>query len=122
MQNVCVEEPRRRCENTHMSQRSLASEKKEQIAERVRLLRSVIASTQVELCLRLGISTNTWSHYEAGRSPPSEPVIAKLKALHGVTRDWIMDGSYSGMDIDLVRKLESATAPVMRKNRRRASA
>ena len=109
-------------DNGGMPRLSPSAERMDEIAARVRLLRSVIASSQVELCHRLEIRTNTWSHYEKGRSPPSDPVIAKLKALHGVTRDWIMDGSWSGMPVDLAERLQKAEAPKMRANQKRLSA
>ena len=107
-------------ENGGMPQVSYPSGYLDEVAARVRLFRSVVASTQVELCHRIGISTNAWSHYEKGRSPPSELVCAKLKRLHGVTRDWFMDGSLAGMPIDLVQKLEAAAPVPTRANKRRA--
>lgn len=120
MQNTFMDTHFVRCENAHMPQVSYPPGYLDEVAARVRLFRSVVASTQKELCDRIGISTNAWSHYEKGRSPPSELVCAKLKRLHGVTRDWFMDGSLAGMPMDLVEKLDKATVPAMRVNKKRA--
>jgi transcriptional regulator with XRE-family HTH domain len=103
-----------------MAQRSLPEDRKAQIAARVRLLRSLLSNSQVEMAARMGVSTQGWSHYEKGRSPPTDPVLRKLKDLHGVTRDYVMDGSLSGMPMDLVRQIENAEPPPMRANKRRA--
>jgi transcriptional regulator with XRE-family HTH domain len=120
MQNAFMDTQTVRCENARMPQVSYPPGYLDEVAARVRLFRSVVASSQKELCDRIGISTNAWNHYEKGRSPPSQPVCAKLKRLHGVTRDWFMDGSLAGMPIDLVAKLDKATPPETRVNKRRA--
>ncbi len=66
------------------------------------------------------MSTNTWNHYEKGRSPPSDAVMLKLKKLFGITRDWIMDGSLYGLPSDVQSKLASTPDPGTRTNRPRA--
>lgn len=103
-----------------MAQRTIPEDRKAQIAARVRLLRSLLATSQVEMAARMGVSTQGWSHYEKGRSPPSDPVLRKLKDLHGVTRDYIMDGSLAGMPMDLAQRIQNADAPPTRTNKKRA--
>ncbi|WP_156368816.1 helix-turn-helix transcriptional regulator [Methylobacterium sp. Leaf100] len=107
------------CEYVAMPQVSLPADRKEEIASRVRVLRKAYFETQVAAAGRCQVSTNTWNHYEKGRSPPSDPVMMKLKVLHGITRDWIMDGSLYGMPPDTQERLLKTPDPGTRSNRRR---
>lgn len=105
-----------------MPQVSLPTDRKEEIASRVRTLRSAYFASQVEAAGRCQVSTNTWNHYEKGRSPPSDPVLRKLKDLLGITRDWVMDGSLYGLPEDVKNKLLRTPDPGTRSNRSRAVA
>lgn len=109
------------CETVHMAQVSWPTEQLAEIAPRVRILRAAFAQSQVEMAHRAGVSAQTWSHYEKGRSPPTERVLKKLKAIHGITRDWVMDGSFVGMPEETKQRLLETPDPGTRTNRRRAS-
>ncbi len=107
-------------ENTQMPQVSWSSAQLAEISVRVRIARAAFASSQVEMAHRVGISTQGWSHYEKGRSAPTNPVLAKLKSLHGITRDWIMDGSWVGVPPETAERLRTTPDPGTRPNARPA--
>lgn len=107
------------CENARMPQVSWSKTHLDEIAARVRVIRAAYGPTAVAIAARVGISAQGWNHYEKGRSPPSNPVLAKLKTLHGITRDWVMDGSWVGVPPETREMLERCEDPGTRTNKKR---
>lgn len=103
-----------------MSRPSISAERREQIGERVRRVRAALASTQFEFCQRLGVLPQTWNTYEQGRMP-SDEALDKLYKLHGITSDYLRHGTFRGMPLDIVERLQSIEPPPRRKNSRRTT-
>ncbi len=53
-------------------------------------LRRIRNLSQSDLAKEIGVSTNTISHYEGGKTTPSEKVIEKICERYSVSRDWLM--------------------------------
>jgi len=55
--------------------------------------------TQNEAASRIGISTDTLSNYERGKSYPDIPVLRKIELVYGVRYDQII---FLPLDYDLI--------------------
>ena len=56
----------------------------------LRTAREICGLKQAEAAKILGISTDTLSNYERGKSYPDVPIIRKIESLYGVTYDQII--------------------------------
>lgn len=104
----------------YMSRPSISAERREQIAERVRRVRAALSSSQFEFCQRLDVLPQTWNTYEQGRMP-SDETLDKLYRLHGITSDYLRHGTFRGMPLDIVERLQSTEVPPRRKNIKRTT-
>jgi len=69
----------------------------EQIALRLRVTREALGLSQVELCRRSGLATNTYNQWEKGKGRPDlDGAIAYSKAFR-IPLDWIYLGDPSGL-------------------------
>ena len=104
-----------------MPQVSWSADHLQEIAVRVRIIRAAFGPTAIAISKRVGISNQGWGHYEKGRSPPSNPVLLKLKVLHGISRDWVMDGTWVGMTRETEERLQATPDPGTRTNKKRVN-
>ncbi len=56
----------------------------------LKMARELVGMNQAEAAAKLGISKDTLSNYERGKSYPDVPVIRKIEDLYGVTYDHII--------------------------------
>lgn len=56
----------------------------------LKVAREIVGLKQADAAKILGISKDTLSNYERGKSYPDVPVIRKIEALYGVTYDQII--------------------------------
>lgn len=56
----------------------------------LKVAREIKGLTQAEAATLLGISKDTLSNYERGKSYPDVPVIRKIESVYGVTYDQII--------------------------------
>ena len=56
----------------------------------LKVAREIAGLKQADAAKLLGISTDTLSNYERGKSYPDVPVIRKIEAVYGVTYDQII--------------------------------
>ena len=74
-------------------------------AQRMLLLRTIMAPTAKVFAKRLGIDSTQWSQIENG-GPISKEVAFKIRrGCPGVTLDWIYFGDMSGLPVALARQL-----------------
>lgn len=71
------------------------------VGKRLKLLRSILADTQVEFAAAMNIRPNAWNNYELGRSRIGIDAAARVCAVHGVTMDFIFLGDVSGLPYSL---------------------
>lgn len=81
---------------------------KTEVGYRIRLLRNSCEETQAGMANRLSSKHNTINQYENAASLPSVEMEVRLKAVYGVTIDWIRFGDVSGLKPDLIQRLEHA--------------
>lgn len=67
----------------------------------LKVAREIVGLKQADAAKILGISKDTLSNYERGKSYPDVPVIRKIEALYGVTYDQII---FLPLDYDKNRK------------------
>lgn len=75
------------------------------IALRLRQGRAALGLSQVELCRRTGIATNTYNQWEKGRGAPDVWEAIKLVRAVGYTLDWIFEGNPAGLPHSIASKL-----------------
>jgi hypothetical protein len=87
-----------------------------EIAQRLRLLRQALASSQAEFCRRMSdFPVKTWNNYEvvAGRISIDAAIV--LVRTFGVTLDWIYLGDAAMMPHHLMQKIAEVAAAEERK-------
>ncbi len=77
----------------------------DEIAQRLRISRQAMRLSQVALCKRAGIATNTYNQWERGRQPPRIDEAIKLCSL-GYTLDWVYRGEKACLPYELVTGIQ----------------
>lgn len=76
----------------------LSEQKMSNISERLKMTRQTLAKnkgikiSQAEFVENLGIAPNTYSQYESGKMPPSQPFIIALCKEYNVNQTWLETG------------------------------
>ena len=82
------------------------------IARRLRILRHHIAGgdhgSRARFAVQIGIEYKRWNNFERGYPMPRDMAIHLVRAIHGLTLDWIYLGRQDGMSLRLQRELEEA--------------
>ena len=78
------------------------------IALRLRQGRAALGLSQVELCRRAGIATNTYNQWEREHGAPDVWEAIKLVRAFGYTLDWIFEGNPAGLPHSIASKLPQA--------------
>jgi len=78
--------------------------------QRLRLLRKALAEEKASsLARRLGISASRWSNVESGGKPIGRDFAHKLvRAVPGLSVDWLWFGEKPGLSYELARRLDDA--------------
>ena len=84
------------------------------VPHRIKVLRMAWEMSQSEMARQLSVAPNTISQFETGVSRPSQDVETRIMAAFGVTVDWIRYGEMSGLNQELIRKLEEASMNIRR--------
>ena len=61
------------------------------IADRIKLLREGMGSTQAELAKKLGVTRSSVNAWDLGISVPSTQYIVELSAVFGVSTDFLLN-------------------------------
>ena len=95
------------------------------IARRLRILRHHVAGSghgsQMTFASRMGIEHRRWNNFERAFPMPRDMAIHLVKAIHGLTLDWIYLGRKDGLPMRLQRELEEAGKAVTLSEGRTAS-
>ena len=95
------------------------------IARRLRILRHLVSGgghgSRAQFAARIGIEYKRWNNFERGFPLPRGMAIHLVRAIDGLTLDWIYLGRQDGMSMRLQRELEEAGKAVTLSERRGAS-
>jgi len=95
------------------------------IARRLRILRHHVAGSghgsRAAFAAQTGIEYKRWNNFEREFPMPRDMAIHLVKAIHGLTLDWIYLGRQDGLPIRLQRELEDAGKAVTLSEGRSAS-
>lgn len=81
------------------------------IGRRLALLRLTRGyESQKEFADAFDFNYTQWNNYERGSSRPNPDDALRLKRRFGVTTDWIYDGDESHLSVEMLRRLEEASA------------
>ena len=79
------------------------------ITRRLHILRQHIAGgdhgSRARFAARIGIEYKRWNNFERGYPLPRDMAIHLVRAIHGLTLDWIYLGREDGLSIALQREL-----------------
>lgn len=78
------------------------------MAERARLFRMVVASSQAGLARSLGITARAWNNYESGFSRINLDLGILLCDRYGVSLDWLFRGQEVQLSTEFKSKLREA--------------
>jgi hypothetical protein len=80
------------------------------IARRLRVLRHYIAGNEAgsrqRFAARVGLEYKRWNNFERGLPLNRDVAIHLVKAIHGLTLDWVYLGREDGLPLKLQRDLE----------------
>ncbi len=79
------------------------AERKEVIAETLKILRNGKRLTQQEVAEKLGIQTQTYATYERGRNEPPAEMLVRLSYLYDVPVDIIVQRDSLGKDKESIK-------------------
>ena len=79
------------------------AERKEVIAETLKILRNGKRLTQQEVAEKLGIQTQTYATYERGRNEPPAEMLVRLSYLYDVPVDIIVQRDNLGKDKESIK-------------------
>lgn len=79
------------------------------LSDRLRQLRQTHGYSQTDLAQKLGVSQNTITSYESGRTEPGITMLVKLAAIFGVTSDYLIgiNPQASDTDTDLIDRIRA---------------
>ena len=84
-------------------------ESNEAVAERLRLLRSLISGdSQTAFARVLEIDVKRWNNFERGHSLSKDAAFKIVRKFPNVTLDWVYRGKTDGLPVRLQRELEDA--------------
>jgi hypothetical protein len=82
------------------------------ITRRLHILRHYVAGSdhgsKARFAARIGIEYKRWNNFERGYPIPRDMAIHLVKAIHGLTLDWIYLGREDGLSVVLQRALTEA--------------
>lgn len=81
------------------------TESREAIAARLKATRLALGLSQVELCKRADVATNTYNQWEKDAQRISIDGALNLCRAFRITLDWIYRGDASGLPFDLASAL-----------------
>lgn len=96
------------------------SEYRKLAAERLRQIRSVVASSQIEVARTLRITPARWYRYESGERELSIEVLARFCAAYNVCPRWIILGDLECMQDEIAEQLLLAYPEIRKDLSRRA--
>ena len=80
------------------------------IARRLRILRHYIAGDEAgsrqRFATRIGLEYKRWNNFERGLPLNRDVAIHLVKAIHGLTLDWVYLGREDGLPLKLQRDLD----------------
>jgi len=95
------------------------------IARRLRILRHHVAGSEqgsrARFAAQIGIEYKRWNNFERGYPIPRDMAIHLVRAIHGLTLDWVYLGRQDGLSMRLQRELEEAGKAVTLSERRSGS-
>jgi transcriptional regulator with XRE-family HTH domain len=100
-----------------MEHRRFPGDSRAAVMARLTVTREAYGWSQAEMCRRLGITPQSWSHYEKLRVPVPTHVAANVCRQTGVTLDWVYFGSEALLPQIVVRYIQ-ATIERNRRERR----
>ena len=110
--NLGVDEPYRISSQGHpagekdqMGRRSLLTDELRKSADRMRRLREVFAVSQGQFAKRFGFSRNQWNNFESGMPVGHQAGVRLVKAIPGLTLDWIYFGNPAGLTVQMAEFL-----------------
>lgn len=77
----------------------------DRIAARLRLLRGALGLKSSQLCKATGIARNTYSQWENGKGRPPLDQARVLRAVFGVSLDWLYEGDRASLPLQLAQKI-----------------
>ena len=80
----------------------------DEIASRLRRLRTALGMSQADLCRRIGVAPNRWNQYETGERRITVEVAGKLEDAFGVTLDFVYLGKEAGLPVRIVDQILDA--------------
>jgi transcriptional regulator with XRE-family HTH domain len=79
-----------------------ASRRRDERAERLKLLRSVVEPVQAEAARQAGVPAYTWNRYETGRGEIGVDALAAFANAYDVTTDYVLTGDLRGLRTDVL--------------------
>lgn len=77
------------------------------------------AYTQTEFAARADLSQGAYGNYEIGARQPAIAALAKLRAAHDITLDWLLLGDPNNLTYGLIKDLEAVTPAEMQAARKK---
>jgi hypothetical protein len=82
------------------------------VTRRLHILRHYVSGgdhgSKARFAAQIGIEYKRWNNFERGYPIPRDMAIHLVKAIHGLTLDWIYLGREDGLSIALQRELVEA--------------
>jgi len=83
-----------------------------EIARRLRMLRHMISGSeqgsQLRFANRVGIEYRRWNNFERGHPLPRDMAVHLIRAIPGITLDWLYLGRDDSLTVKLQRELREA--------------
>jgi len=111
-----IDRPMRVTDYLAMDTLDLSGTDRASVMRRVTLSREAFGLSQAELCRQIGISAQSWGHYEKLRNALPTDIAIKISSKLAVSLDWI----YQGLEYRLPPEVATRLAAIRSAERRRA--
>lgn len=90
------------------------TERRAQMAQRLRMVREVLEANQAEVARNVGVSSVAWNRYEKGARDIDPGALASFCRFYGVSADWVLLGELLSLSKPILAALVAANPDVQR--------